>query len=263
MAGPQRRPPATASGLDLRRLRALLGVDIATAADMALSAAADAAAAAAAVSAVAASLGSAAGLDYDTDTTFAADSDSLLPTQAAVAAFVVNYVTDQALALFGMTAQEFCAAIGASYTIGRQTTQLTCPANTSANILLAMPLPAMASDAVLEITTEWGTNANTNVKTGRIYHNTTAAIGGTLLGDLTNNSSSGRTISDRRKVWCQGSTSSQRYHPAATSYGANLGSATATATIDVSVPTYLVFTAQKFTDAADTLTLDLALACLI
>jgi hypothetical protein len=44
MAGPQRRPPATASGLDLRRLRALLGVDIATAADMALSAAADAAA---------------------------------------------------------------------------------------------------------------------------------------------------------------------------------------------------------------------------
>lgn len=260
MGLPRRRPPLLATLADLRRARTLLDISIAEAQAAADSAGSDAAGAQATADAALAAVAGLEVMHNELPDLQGGTVDEYYHLSHVDQSLIESLATGLRTALGAADVQAFCAAIGAPYVVGRQTTQLTCPNNTSENVLLAMPVPALPASGLLEVLSIWGTNANTNTKRVRVYHNTAASAGGTLLCTLDNTAAAARTISDLRMLWNQASVSSQRYHAAATVFNANLQTATATAALNTGSATYLVFTAQKVTASADTITLDLALA---
>ncbi len=160
----------------------------------------------------------------------------------------------EAFAAAPTLAQTFAAALSSWWIVGKSSVQVTCPANTTEDVLASVAIPGgqIGPNGAVRAMALWGNNNNANSKTGRIRYHTSAAVGGTILQAQA--ATTTLYFQLLAEFGNQNSQSSQRYRAGVTYVGVG-GSATATMAIDSGNTSYIVFTGQKAV-SGDTLTLD-------
>lgn len=154
--------------------------------------------------------------------------------------------------------QAVCANLTTWWIAGRLTQQVSNTATTSEEALLTVTIPAGAigPNGIVRVTVQYDTNSSANSKTFKIYHNSSATIGGTNIWNASHTASLGARSS--REFVNQNSASSQRYHSAGADTGTGAGSGTGTGSIDTANTSYIIVTGKK-ASAGDTLTLSFAI----
>lgn len=204
----------------------------------------------AAVAEIEAELGTAAYLDVDTDPTMATDSDDLVPSQAAVAAYVASVVANyQALdatltALSGLTPYGLTAYMGAPWLAGLSSVKTSAGAVTTEVMVGSVLIPGntMGANGQVECFVLFSNNNSANSKNFRIRWHTSAAVGGTVIQNPSNTTNvfwGGLVI-----IGNTNATNSQSFR-AGVSFGGAGTTPVGSAALDTTADTYLVFTVQK------------------
>lgn len=142
-------------------------------------------------------------------------------------------------------------AIPAPFIIGKSFAAVSGAADTNENTLATISIPAGAigANGCLRVRTFWTVNNNANAKTTRIR---LSAIGGTIFTSLSHGAV---TTGSTDGLICNRNAQNSQYAYALTLSGNSTAISTATGSVETSVATTMVITAQKAT-GSDTMTLE-------
>lgn len=155
-------------------------------------------------------------------------------------------------AVVGSASQQLaCQNMGTWWIAGHSGVQVLCGAVLTEVVVASVLIPAgaMGANGHLQIFCLNVHNNNANTKRHRIYHNTSAAAGGTTVQDISVTTTAFTSGFD--EIVNQNSASSQKVRVGASFIGSG-ATANGTGSINTANDSYIVFTSQKLTSTGNT-----------